>query len=123
MGDRAGASDAIVVAAGASRRMDGHDKLFHEVAGRPILAWSIDALAASGVVARIVVVTAAERVGAVRDAAWLDPTVSAVVAGGERRHESVAAGLAELDGADDRVVLVHDAARPLPSPALVAAVA
>jgi 2-C-methyl-D-erythritol 2,4-cyclodiphosphate synthase len=47
----------------------------------------------------------------------------AVVAGGARRHESVAAGLAALDGADDRVVLVHDGARPLVTPSLVAAVA
>ena len=125
-------ADAIVVAAGSSTRMDGIDKLSHVVAGRPLLAWSIDALAAADVVERIVVVTTPDRVGTVRGADWLDKRVVAVVPGGERRHESVAAGLAALDGAgpagagpsgDDRVVLVHDGARPMPSAVLISAVA
>jgi 2-C-methyl-D-erythritol 4-phosphate cytidylyltransferase/2-C-methyl-D-erythritol 2,4-cyclodiphosphate synthase len=116
-------ADAIVVAAGASRRMDGIDKLSHEVAGRPLLAWSIDALASSGVIERVVVVTGADRVAHVREAGWLDERVVAIVAGGGRRHESVAAGLAAIDGPDDRVILVHDAARPMASSGLVAAVA
>jgi 2-C-methyl-D-erythritol 4-phosphate cytidylyltransferase / 2-C-methyl-D-erythritol 2,4-cyclodiphosphate synthase len=116
-------ADAIVVAAGSSRRMDGIDKLAHEVAGRPLLAWSIDALVASGVVERVVVVTSPDRIEAIRRAAWLDPRVVAVVAGGGRRHESVAAGVAALPAGGDRIVLVHDGARPLVSGALVAAVA
>jgi 2-C-methyl-D-erythritol 4-phosphate cytidylyltransferase / 2-C-methyl-D-erythritol 2,4-cyclodiphosphate synthase len=116
-------ADAIVVAAGSSRRMDGIDKLTHEVGGRPLLAWSIDALAASDAVERIVVVTAPDRVAVVRDASWLAARVVAVVPGGDRRHESVAAGLAALDSDGDRVVLVHDGARPMPSAALVSAVA
>jgi 2-C-methyl-D-erythritol 4-phosphate cytidylyltransferase/2-C-methyl-D-erythritol 2,4-cyclodiphosphate synthase len=122
--------DAIVVAAGASNRMDGIDKLAHVTGGKPLLAWAIDALAASPSVERIVVVTSEERMDAVRRAAWLSPRVVAVVVGGSRRQESVAAGveaLAELDDgkpdATDRVVLVHDGARPLVSPALVSAVA
>jgi 2-C-methyl-D-erythritol 4-phosphate cytidylyltransferase/2-C-methyl-D-erythritol 2,4-cyclodiphosphate synthase len=115
-------ADAIVVAAGSSRRMDGVDKLAHEVAGRPLLAWSIDALADSGVVERIVVVTSPDRVAEIRDAAWLDECVIAVVPGGGRRHESVAAGIAALPTEDDRVVLVHDGARPLASARLVAEV-
>jgi 2-C-methyl-D-erythritol 4-phosphate cytidylyltransferase len=116
-------ADAVVVAAGASRRMDGIDKLAHEVAGRPLLAWSIDALASSGVVGRVVVVTSPDRVAAIRAAPWLPPAVIAVVEGGDRRHESVAAGVAALDTPDDRVILVHDGARPLPTSALIAAVA
>lgn len=103
--------------------MDGVDKLFHELAGRPLLAWSIDALVASRAVERVVVVAASAQVDAVREAAWLDPSVVAVVAGGARRQESVAAGLAALDGPDASVILVHDAARPLASPELIAAVA
>ena len=116
-------ADAVVVAAGASRRMDGLDKLAHVVAGRPLLAWSIDALTSSGVVGRVVVVTSRDRVAGIRDAPWLPPSVVAVVEGGDRRHESVAAGVAALDGPDDRVILVHDGARPVPTPELVAAVA
>ena len=116
-------ADAVVVAAGASRRMDGLDKLAHIVAGRPLLAWSIDALTSSGVVGRVVVVTSRDRVAGIRDAPWLPPSVVAVIEGGDRRHESVAAGVAALDGPDDRVILVHDGARPAPTPELVAAVA
>jgi 2-C-methyl-D-erythritol 4-phosphate cytidylyltransferase/2-C-methyl-D-erythritol 2,4-cyclodiphosphate synthase len=116
-------ADAIVVAAGASRRMDGIDKLSHEVGGRPLLAWSIGAMATSGVVDRIVVVTTSDRVDGVREAPWLDPRVVAVVPGGGRRHESVAAGLTALRDDLDRVVLVHDGARPMPSAGLVTAVA
>jgi 2-C-methyl-D-erythritol 4-phosphate cytidylyltransferase/2-C-methyl-D-erythritol 2,4-cyclodiphosphate synthase len=120
-----GGADAIVVAAGSSRRMGGTDKLSHEIAGRPLLAWSIDALTVVPEIERVVVVTAADRVAEIRSAPWLPPAVVAVVAGGDRRHESVAAGAAALDSIDapdDRVVLVHDGARPLVSAELVRAI-
>jgi len=124
-------ADAIVVAAGRSARMGGTDKLFAPVAGRPLLAWTLDALDAVDEVERIVVVTAPERTAEVRAAAWLPSSVVAVVEGGDRRQLSVAAGLRALeagdnvdggDGGEDRdarIVLVHDGARPLVSPALV----
>ncbi len=109
--------------------MGGADKLEHVVAGLPILARSIAALVAVSTVERVVVVTSPERVDRLRSAAWLPPEVVAVVAGGPRRHESVAAGLAALASLDDgpaapgeRVVLVHDGARPLVSTGLVEAV-
>ena len=129
--DRAAAlADAIVVAAGTSARMGGVDKLAAPIGGRPLLAWTLDALAAAAVVGRLVVVTVPERIDVLRDAPWLPSSVIAVVPGGERRQASVAAGLAELDRLDgagaasgDPVVLVHDGARPLVSPALAAAVA
>jgi 2-C-methyl-D-erythritol 4-phosphate cytidylyltransferase/2-C-methyl-D-erythritol 2,4-cyclodiphosphate synthase len=122
-------ADAIVVAGGASTRMSGIDKLDHEVAGLPLLAHAVAAIAAAPEVRAIVIVTAAARVEQVRSAAWLPSSVRAVVAGGARRQESVAAGLDALDdleGADasgDPVVLVHDGARPLVDPALVSRVA
>ena len=128
----AAVADAIVVAAGTSVRMGGMDKLAAPIGGRPLLAWTLDAIAATPVVGRLVVVTAPERVEDLRAAAWLPSTVASVVAGGDRRQASVAAGLAELDRLDaglapanseDRVVLVHDGARPLVTPALVEAVA
>jgi 2-C-methyl-D-erythritol 4-phosphate cytidylyltransferase/2-C-methyl-D-erythritol 2,4-cyclodiphosphate synthase len=146
-----GGADAIVVAAGSSRRMGGTDKLSHEIAGRPLLAWSIDALTVVPEIERVVVVTAADRVEEIRSAPWLPTAVVAVVAGGARRHESVAAGAAILDaidgasadvaaggddagaasgggagavsgGSEDRVVLIHDGARPLVSADLVRAI-
>ena len=134
MSERRAGADAIVVAAGASSRMGGVDKLSYLIGGRPLLAWSIDALAAVDAVERIVVVTSAERAAEIREAPWLPPRVAAVVVGGERRHESVAAGLVALEALDasdanaareadgGSVVLVHDGARPLASSALVSAV-
>ena len=119
-------ADAVIVAAGTSRRMGGVDKLSALVGGRPLLAWSIAALSASAAVDRVIVVVAPERVDEVASAAWL-PTGTEVVAGGATRQASVAAGVRHLALTDpagaDRPVLVHDGARPLVSVALVDAVA
>ncbi len=114
--------DAIVVAAGSSRRMGGVDKLEALLAGRPVLDRTLAALAEVPGLERIVLVVSADRVEALRSRPGLPGAVAAVVAGGRRRQESVASGLAELDRLDsmddaavpdDRVVLVHDGARPL----------
>ena len=120
------AVEAIVVAAGSSSRMGGADKLDADLAGRSVLRRSIEALAAAGV-ERIVVVTTLRRIPELAAAKWLPDAVVAIVAGGERRQESVAAGVAALaetsEPAVDPVILVHDAARPLATPALIRAVA
>ncbi len=127
--------DAIVVAAGASSRMAGIDKLLAPIGDRPLLAWTLAAVAAAPEVERVVVVVAADAVETTRVAPWLPAKVVAVVAGGVRRQESVAAGLAGLEAVDpagsvdgraassDRVVLVHDGGRPAVSAALVGAIA
>ncbi|HEY4227740.1 MAG TPA: 2-C-methyl-D-erythritol 4-phosphate cytidylyltransferase [Candidatus Limnocylindrales bacterium] len=117
-------ADAIVVAAGRSERMGGQDKLTADLGGRPVLAWSLAALAASPLVDRIALVRTAEQAAASRPA-WLPDKVVAVVAGGARRQDSVAAGIRALgaDAADSHVLLVHDGARPLVSLALIDAVA
>lgn len=114
-----GRADAVLVAAGESRRMDGIDKLWTPLAGRPLLAWALDALAAAAEVRDIVVVGASDRVAELADATWLRRTGARVVAGGARRQESVAAGLAVTTAS---IVVVHDGARPFASPALVDAV-
>ena len=117
-------ADAIVVAAGSSTRMGGSDKLAAVVGGRPLLAWTLEAVARASSVAHIVVVTAGSRVGEIAAAEWLPDVVWAVVAGGERRQDSVAAGVAALpEGPGNAVILVHDGARPLVSADLVDAVA
>jgi len=106
--------------------MEGTDKLAVEIAGRPLLAWTLAALTAAPEVARIVVVTAADRRAEIAAAPWLPPAVIEVVPGGGRRQESVREGFAAFDRHDPDetgVVLVHDAARPLVTPELVSAVA
>ena len=99
-------ADTIVVAAGRSSRMDGTDKLAVEIGGRPLLAWTLDALAASPTVERMVVVTSEERRAEVAAASWLPSAVIDVVGGGARRQESVRlwivrrADIQELDDPD-----------------------
>lgn len=125
-------ADAIVVAGGSSSRMAGEDKLRTMVHGRPLLAWTLGAMSAASLIDRIVVVARADLEGEVKAADWLPTQVAAVVAGGSRRQDSVAAGLRALDGLPaldgagapaDRIILVHDGARPAASPALFEEVA
>lgn len=123
-------ADAVVVAAGRSERMGGRDKLAADLAGRPVLAWSLAAIAASPLVERIALVRSAAQAAAPRPS-WLPDKVVAVVPGGARRQESVVAGIRALGDtkrdahapAGTRVLLVHDGARPLVTPQLVDAVA
>jgi 2-C-methyl-D-erythritol 4-phosphate cytidylyltransferase/2-C-methyl-D-erythritol 2,4-cyclodiphosphate synthase len=116
--------DVVVVAAGASTRMNGVDKMRASIGGRQLLAWTLRAITAARVVREVVVVVSQARLAELSDAAWLPPAVRAVVAGGPRRQDSVAAGVAALGpGGPEDVVLVHDGARPLVSADLVARVA
>ncbi|MDX6555903.1 MAG: 2-C-methyl-D-erythritol 4-phosphate cytidylyltransferase [Miltoncostaeaceae bacterium] len=113
---------AVVLAGGAGVRM-GTDvpKALLPLAGRPMLAWSVVAMAAAPEVTRLVVVAPAGLEADVARALDGLAGVSAVVGGGSSRPRSVRAGLAAAPE-EDGPVLVHDAARPLLTPALVAAV-
>lgn len=115
-----GAALGLLVAAGAGERLGvGVAKAFVEVAGQPLLAHAARALASAERIDALVVVVAGEDVERAGKAlAEAGVQVRAVVQGGVERHESVARGLEAL-GADDSVVAVHDAARPLATSALV----
>ncbi len=111
--------------------MGGADKLLATIGGRPMLAWTLDAFATSPVVSRIVVVTSWGNFDAVTNAPWLPDRVTQILVGGARRQESVAAGMDALrartrrhpaDDRADRVVLVHDGARPMVSRSLIESV-
>ena len=121
-------ADAIVVAAGASVRMGGPDKLLARIDGRPLLAHAVAALRAAPEVASIVVVTTPDRRRALEDGDWLSAGEGITFAeGGERRQDSVRAGFDALertspDPDGERVVLVHDGARPAVPVGLIAAV-
>jgi 2-C-methyl-D-erythritol 4-phosphate cytidylyltransferase/2-C-methyl-D-erythritol 2,4-cyclodiphosphate synthase len=125
---RSGTADAIVVAAGGSARMGGTDKLLARIDGRPLLAYTLAALAAAPEVASIIVVTSPERRRELEDGPWLPGRVKVTFAdGGERRQDSVRSGFEALeqdvpDPDGRRLVLVHDGARPAVPSALVAAI-
>jgi 2-C-methyl-D-erythritol 4-phosphate cytidylyltransferase len=94
---------ALIVAAGLGERLGAsRPKALVELAGRPLLQWSVDVLSSLSAVERIVVA--------------LPPDVEAPkgtvgVEGGAVRSESVRLALVAAGPGDP--VLVHDAARPL----------
>src|SRR5512136_2992757 len=115
---------AILVAAGRGERMGaGRPKAFLELAGEALLLRAARVFDAAPSVSGIVAVVPEDEVAAAR--ALLAPVrkLAAVVPGGERRQDSVLAGLKQAPAGFDGVVLVHDAARPLVDVALVEAVA
>jgi 2-C-methyl-D-erythritol 4-phosphate cytidylyltransferase len=114
---------AIVVAGGTGERIgiEGGKQLA-TVAGAPVLTHTLRAFETCERVDAIVVVVHPDRLDEYRAEA-IDPygisKVIAVVAGGETRQRSVAAGLAALP-ADATIVAVHDGARPLVTPDIIA---
>ena len=117
---RGPATVALLLAAGEGRRIGGR-KQFRRIAGRTLLEHALDGLFAVREVGGVVVVVPADRVRAVekRLAERIPPARWwRVVAGGPTRHASSSCGLAALPAAC-RWVLIHDAARPFASPALL----
>jgi 2-C-methyl-D-erythritol 4-phosphate cytidylyltransferase len=115
---------AVVLAAGASTRMAGTDKIFAPLHGRPLIFYSLALFERCAEVDAVVVVAAAYAEEKLRSAASSlgFAKVRAVVAGGPERRDSAAAGLAaaEESAGPDAAVLIHDAARPLAREPLVA---
>ena len=108
----------IVAAAGSGSRL-GADlpKALVPLAGRPLVRWAVDTLLAGGVAEVVVTIPPGERAAF----AAAVPGGVLLVDGGPTRTASVRAGLAAVDEAAD-AVLVHDAARPLTPPEVVARV-
>jgi 2-C-methyl-D-erythritol 4-phosphate cytidylyltransferase len=94
----------VLVAAGASTRM-GFSKLWTDVCGQPLLARAISTARAAEP-SELIVVASTDRLA---ETIALAPD-ACVVAGGARRRDSVAAGLA---AATSEWLAIHDAARAL----------
>jgi 2-C-methyl-D-erythritol 4-phosphate cytidylyltransferase len=108
----------VIPGGGAGRRLGGRRKPFLELAGEPLLAHTLRPFLAVPAVADIIIALAAEDAQAAPEwIALLDPRIR-VVAGGMERGDSVRNALAAVPESAD-VVLVHDAARPLLTRALV----
>jgi len=105
------------VAGGSGSRFGG-PKQFAELRGRTLMDWSL--AAARAVADGVVLVVPADAVADARLAPCA-AAADAVVAGGPRRADSVRAGLAAVPE-EAAVIVVHDGARPLATPALFAAV-
>lgn len=104
----------MIAAAGSGERLGaGGPKAFVELAGRPLLDWSLDAFGAAASIAEIVVAIPPGQEASVAERGVV------AVAGGQHRSQSVANAV-ELCG--EEIVVVHDAARPLVTPELIDAV-
>jgi 2-C-methyl-D-erythritol 4-phosphate cytidylyltransferase len=105
---------ALVPAAGGGRRFGGEaPKQYAPLAGRPLLAWTLDRIEAALAPVEIVVALAGDDAHYDR-AIGARAGVSALRCGGDTRAATVGQALAALaEGrADADWILVHDAARP-----------
>ncbi len=114
--DRVG---AIIVAAGSSQRMGGVDKVLALLGGKPVLARVVDVFQSCPAVHQIVVVVSQQNIEPAQHLAaeqgW--SKITEVCAGGERRQDSVLAGLKRLNQC--HWTIIHDGARPLLSVDLI----
>lgn len=102
---------AIIVAGGKGVRAGlSAPKQYAPLAGRPVLLWSVDAFASHPACAGVVVVIPDGDEVQVRD--MLSGRTLRIVCGGGTRQQSVAAGLAVLSTDAATMVMIHDAARP-----------
>ncbi len=96
------------------------DLIWREVAGKPLITWSIAAFAAAPSIARITLVVSAAQLGRAEtlreQASW--EKVSALLPSDVRRRAPVEAALSALPD-DCPLVAIHDATRPLVIPALI----
>jgi 2-C-methyl-D-erythritol 4-phosphate cytidylyltransferase len=96
-------------------------KQFVKIAGKPIIAHTLEVFEKSALVDHIVIVVPMDAVDWVKEdvvAAYGLKKVHAVVYGGETRQESVLFGLKALKPGTQRVI-IHDAVRPLVSDTLI----
>ena len=93
----------------------GFDKLFALLGNKPVVAHAIDAFERAASVDEIILVGRKERLPELEEIVRAHgfAKVRKMIAGGERRQDSVRAGLAETNA---EYVAVHDAARPLVRP-------
>jgi 2-C-methyl-D-erythritol 4-phosphate cytidylyltransferase len=103
----------IIVAAGRGVRF-GRPKQLVEVAGRPLIAWSLATFGAMREIEHLVVATEPEHIEGMQRlaATWAQRLATSVIAGGATRQGSVRAALAAVPPGCD-AVFVHDGARPL----------
>ena len=114
---------AIVLAAGEGRRLGGAvPKAFAPIAGRPLVLRTLERILSVPMIERVTLVVAAAQLercaallnddAALRDRRWH------LQVGGATRQQSAKLGLENV-GADNELILIHDAARPFVSAELV----
>lgn len=113
-----GRAAVVIAAGGAGRRFGGTAKPFLPLRGEPVLLHALRPFLERSDIETVAVVLPAELV--VDPPSWLvglDPRIT-IVAGGEERTDSVRNGI-DVVPATAEVIVVHDAARPLVTGALI----
>ncbi|MBE6689049.1 MAG: 2-C-methyl-D-erythritol 4-phosphate cytidylyltransferase [Ruminococcaceae bacterium] len=107
-------SGAIITAAGNGSRMGNVAKQLMELAGHPVIYYSLRAFEQSVNVDEIIIVTREEDISAIQDIVgkYGFQKVKHIVTGGSTRDESVKNGFEKIGG-NIKYVAIHDAARPL----------
>ncbi|MFM9111001.1 MAG: 2-C-methyl-D-erythritol 4-phosphate cytidylyltransferase [Prochlorococcaceae cyanobacterium] len=111
----------LIAAAGSGRRMGAdRNKLLLPLAGRPVLAWTLEAALSCPAISWIGLVGQAEDAEAIAAIVAAANAAKPVrwILGGASRQESVSRGLAALPP-EAEAVLIHDGARCLVEPALL----
>jgi len=116
---------ALIVAAGCSKRFGGPvPKQFYEVAGRPLLAWTVERFERAASIESIILVVAEEQLLYANEKV-VDPygytKVTRIVPGGTSRQQSVLNGLERLPVSTE-LVAIHDGARSVTDPVDIDAV-
>ena len=103
---------AVIVAAGTASRMGGIDKVMAPIKGEPMILRTVRNFQNCDVISEIVIVTRPDLIVPITNLCKNMGKVTAVVAGGNSRQESVNLGLNAL-GDKVKLAAVHDGARPL----------
>ena len=106
----------ILLAAGSSSRMGSKDKLWLELNNKPVIEYSLEVLLNLDIVDVLVVVSPKERQLQIKKL-LANQKETIFVEGGERRQDSVAAGLTAVPDAD--WYIIHDGARPFISDEII----
>ena len=109
---------AVIVAAGSASRMGGIDKVMAPVGGEPMILRTVRAFQNCGAIKEIVVVTRPDLMQSVMGLCRDFSKVTAIVAGGKDRQESVENGLNALS-AKVKLAAIHDGARPFVTDAVI----
>ncbi|MCL2324776.1 MAG: 2-C-methyl-D-erythritol 4-phosphate cytidylyltransferase [Actinomycetia bacterium] len=113
---------AIIAAGGVGARLDvAGGKQLLAIAGKPVAAWAVQAVADARGVDEVIVACDPKRVAVYEEqlrAAVTTDKVLRFVGGGATRSASIAAALEHV-AAEAELILIHDGARPLVTPELV----
>jgi 2-C-methyl-D-erythritol 4-phosphate cytidylyltransferase len=101
---------AIIVAAGEGKRF-GLAKQFVPIKGRAVLDWCLERFEKHPEIDDIVLVIRETHLG--QEYTKKYQKITSVIQGGEKRQDSVYAGLECVDEKKTRIVLIHDGVRPL----------